>query len=109
MAATQLDIKNVMLTRSKALGNSNRGLKEVCSDLTNQHGIKGRQLRQLQDGTFLSRNTLERVASLDDCDSGSPYRPNADTLERILRYFGAEINFNQVVIAGKYQNREKAL
>lgn len=107
MALTKLDIKNSMLTKAKALGNSSRGLKEVCSDLLNQHGISGKDMKRVCDGTFLCPTTIERMAKLTESEGGEPYRPNADTCERILRYFGAEMHFDQVTIAPKYMNKSK--
>lgn len=106
-AATKIDIKNSLLTRARALGNTSKGLKEVCSDLINQHGIDKKGMNQLCEGTFLSRNTIERMAKLTETEHGLPYRPNADTIERVLRYFGAQITFDQVVISNKYQNKPK--
>jgi len=107
MAVTKLDIKNAMLRKTRALGNSSRGLKEVCSDLLHQHGVKGKDLKRLCAGTFLSETTIERMATLKEAESGLPYRPNADTCERILKYFGAEIHFDQVDISYKHQNKPK--
>lgn len=104
-AATQLDIKNHILSRSKVLGNSERGLKEVCSDLLNDYGRHN--LKEVEKGTFLSRSTLERVMTLEEADSGEPYRPQSETLERILRYFGAEIKFDQVRISPRFRNKPK--
>lgn len=107
MAITELDVKNYLLKNARALGNSRRGLKEVCSDLVNAYGTSANQLRILSAGTFLSVHTLKRVSSLEDSESGAPYRPNADTCERILRYFGTEIHFNQVQISPKFANKPK--
>jgi hypothetical protein len=106
-AAQTLHIKNHILSRARALGNTKRGFKEVCSDLVNQHGVKGADLRRICDGTFLCPTTIQRIATLEDCETGIPYRPNADTVERILRYFGAEVTFDQVSISNRYQNKPK--
>ena len=105
--ATKLHFKNRLLTGSKALGNSKRGLKEVCSDLINQAGTDAKTLQQISRGTFLSDTTLRRMASLTETEHGDPYRPQADTCERILRYFGAEILFDQVEIRRQFQNAPK--
>lgn len=105
--ATTLDIKNQILTKASALGNTKRGFKEVCSDLVNQHGVRGRDLQALCNGTYLSPHTVQRIAELSDSESGQPYRPNSDTVERILRYFGAEVTFNQIAIQPRYQNHPK--
>lgn len=107
MTVTTLSIKNKILSNARALGNSKRGLKEVCSDLVNSYGASSKQLKQLSAGTFLSTTTLDRMAKLNDTDSGTPYRPNADTCERILRFFNTEIYFNEVVISARYANKPK--
>ena len=40
-----------------------------------------------------------------DCEEH--YKPQADTLERILRYFNAQIHFSEVVIKPRFRNHEK--
>lgn len=89
----------------KALGNSNRGLKEVASDLLNQMGRD--DMKNIVAGTFLSPSTIDRVMNLTEAESGEPYRPQSETLERIFRYCGAEISFNEVVIKKKFLNQPK--
>lgn len=102
-SAVALAFNNKILERSAALGNSKRGLKEVASDLCNQVARNDKKaIRELCDGTFLCRSTLERVMN---CEDG--YRPQADTLERIFRHFNAEIVFNEVIIKGRYRNKPK--
>lgn len=93
-------IKAGLLERTSALGNSKRGLKEVCSDLCNQ--FDRRHAKVIAEGTFLCKETVIRVM---DCEP--EYRPNSDTLERILRFFGAELHFSEVVIKPRYRNKEK--
>lgn len=107
MAATKLEITNLLLARAKALGNTDYGLKEVCSDLINDYGTSPKQLQQIANGCFLSIETIRHMSRLTETEHGEPYRPNADTCERILRYFGAEIHFNQVAIKGRYRNQPK--
>jgi len=102
--ATQLQVKNVILSRAKALGNTDKGLKEVCSDLLNAYGS---DLRAVIKGTFLSRATLEHLQNLNDTPTGNPYRPQAETLERVLKFYGAQINFSEVKISPRYRNKPK--
>ena len=105
--AQKLDIKNRLLTGNSALGNSNRGLKEVCSDLLNDFGRGKKEMKQLSEGTFLCRQTIERMMDLTETEEGHQYRPNADTCERILRFFGAQMTFDQVRIQNRYANKPK--
>lgn len=102
--ATQLQIKNTILSKARALGNSNKGLKDVCSDLLNAYGG---DLKAVTKGTYLCRSTLEHLQNLNDTPTGNPYRPQAETLERVLKYFGAEINFSEVKINPRYRNKPK--
>lgn len=101
----QLDIKNRVLAETSALGNSDRGLKEVVSDVLNSYG-RG-NLANVEKGTFLSRTTLDRLMTLEETEDGNPYRPQADTLERVLKYFGAELHFSQVVISPRWLPKPK--
>lgn len=105
--AQQIDIKNRLLTTTTALGNSGRGLKEVCSDLLNDYGRSPKMVKEIAEGTFLCRLTIERMMELTESESGAPYRPNADTCERVLKFFGAQVHFDQVRISKKYANLEK--
>lgn len=98
-------LKKKLLSGKKALGNSRYGFREVCSDLLNQAGKN--RIKEIEKGTFLSRHTLDRMMSLSECESGQPYRPNADTCERIMRYFNFEANFTQLETSIKSQFRNK--
>ena len=101
-------VHNLNIRKQKALGNSTRGLKEVASDLVNQFtGGDSKRLSALSDMTFLSTHTLARLSSLAECESGAPYRPNCDTVERVMRAFDMEVNFKEVAIKGKYKNQPK--
>lgn len=92
--------QSAILNKARALGNTKRGLKEVASDLINREGRK--HLKRIAEGCFLSKQTVARVADADE-----NYRPQADTLERVFRYFNAEIHFEEVMIKGRYQNKPK--
>src|SRR5215475_9823428 len=104
MHATKLDIKNHLLSKVRALGNTKKGLKEVCSDLVNQFGTDTKSFERIAKGTFLSVNTIRRISTLKDCDTGEVYKPQSETIERILIYFGAEIHFEQVPIRNEFRN-----
>ena len=97
---TAAAIKAGLLEKTQALGNSKRGLKEVASDLCNQFDRK--HASKIAEGCFLSKGTVIRVM---DCEEN--YKPQADTLERILRYFNAQIHFTEVVIKPRFRNHEK--
>lgn len=103
----KLQIHNEMLSRMRALGNSERGFKELCSDLINQTGTDKKTFERIADGCFLSPETIRRMSKLTESEDGTPYRPNSDTIERILRYFGAEVTLNAVTISKAYRNQPK--
>lgn len=101
--AVAIAFKNKVLERSSALGNSKRTLKNIASDLCNAHAAGDKKaIRELAEGTFLCRSTIERIM---DCDEA--YRPQAESLERVFRYFNAEIVFNEVRITPRWQNKPK--
>lgn len=106
-SAVKLQIKNEILSRMRALGNSDRGFKEICSDLINEAGTDSKTRKRIAEGCFLSVVTIDRMANLKEAKSGAPYKPNADTVERIMRYFGAEIQLNAVTIRSQYRNQPK--
>ena len=87
------------LKKRVCLGNTRRGFKEVASDLANATGEKPSQIAK---GTFLSPHTIGRVM---DCEDN--YRPQAETLERIMRYCNAEVVFSEVPIRNNFQNKPK--
>jgi hypothetical protein len=103
-AVTELDIQNHMFDNMKALGNSKKGLKECCSDILNKSNYTN---KQWADMTFLAPTTIERMRKLTEAESGAEYRPQADTLERIIKASGGEITFRQVNIQSRYMPKEK--
>lgn len=107
MALRKIDIRNHILNNAKVLGNSNRDLLDVVSDLVNQHGLDKKSRSVIMDGTFLGMATLERIGSLKECDSGRAYRPEYETIRRLMNYFGVEATLNQVHIKKAYQNKAK--
>lgn len=90
--------------KRQALGNSELGLKEMCCDLLNQeipHG-DAKALMRVANGTFLCPSTLVRVL---DCESA--YSPQAQTLERILRYCNMSLTANYELIKTQFMNKPK--
>jgi transcriptional regulator with XRE-family HTH domain len=98
--------KDEILSRitAKAGGNSQRGMKEVASDLVNNMNLKDSEIAAL---SFMSPSTIARLRELNDTPTGTPYRPQAETLERIFKAAGAEISLTPVNIRKKYQNKPK--
>lgn len=93
------------LTGGTALGNSKKGLKEVCSDLLammDKHDIK-----ELEAMTYLSHSTIKRMLLLTPAESGADYRPQLDTCERILRVAGARLSIEIVNVRGAYLPKPK--
>lgn len=103
----QLDFKNELLVGKTVLGNSNYGFKELCSDLLNDYCTNKRANQEVADGTFLSPTTIDRLKKLTETEGGEEYRPQSNTIERVLIFFGAEVHFQQIRISAKFSNKEK--
>ena len=85
---------------SNALGNSERGLKELASDLVAQHGSKGS--KKVAEAAFLNVATVERVLKCEP-----HYQPRLDTIERILRACDVRLESGYVATKGKYAPKPK--
>jgi hypothetical protein len=104
---TQLDIINAIIDKAEVLGNSHYDHLSFCSDLINDFGTDKKSLEYMSKITFLSTETLRRVASLKEAESGEPYRPQYDTLKRIMVFFGISNTFQQVRIKPTYRSQPK--
>lgn len=89
---------------AKAGGNSHRGLKEVASDVINASGLKDSQVADL---AMISTSTVHRLRELTPAESGQPYRPQAESIERVLRGLGIGFNMTPENIKKKYLNQPK--
>lgn len=108
-AAQVLQIKNYVLREAKALGNSDREEKHVCSDLLNHYVQTDKDLAAVCEGTYLCAQTIYRMMDLKESALGNPYNPSSDTCARILRFFNKEVNYKTgAAIKPKYQNKPKA-
>ena len=95
-------IENSILEQASALGNTRKNLAKVASDLLNTEGRHRSSI--IAADCFLSKVTVVRIM----IEGGEPtYSPRADTLERIFRYFGAEIYFRKVRISANNQNQPR--
>jgi hypothetical protein len=81
-----------------AIGNDSRTMRDVAIDLLN---ASGEQLQDVAHECFLSPETVKRLAREET------QRPQADTLERIYRHFGYELQLKRVVIRPKFANAPK--
>ena len=86
--------------RSNALGNSNRGLKELASDLVAQYGQNGSKI--VAELAYLNPVTVERVLKCEE-----DYQPRLDTIERILRACDVRLESGYVATKGKYKPQPK--
>ena len=103
----KVEIKNRLLAGTRLLGNTNLGLKDICSALVGDALKRGLTVQRISDMSFLSVVTIERMRTLKDCSTGERYRPQAETCERILKAFGAELRLNEVKIKPQYQVKPK--
>lgn len=104
-AAQRKQAEDLLIKNAVALGNTHRTLAHCAADLVNEYTAGApKALTMLADGAFLSRATVERVGR----EGGSEgYRPQADTLERIFRYFGRQLTVEAIHIRPKFQNKPK--
>ena len=86
--------------QTQVLGNSDRGLKNLASDLVAQYGKKGCKI--VAEKAYLNVKTVERVL---DCDPH--YQPRLDTIERILRACNVRLDSGYVATHGKYLPKAK--
>lgn len=97
-----LAAQSLIMDQASALGNSKDSLAKVAADLLNEQGRKSAGL--IAEGCFLSKVTVVRIMEEGGEDT---YHPQADTLERVFRYFGASIHFKRVRITPRFQNKPK--
>lgn len=81
-----------------AIGNSNRGMKDIAIDLINQSDL---DYETIADRCFLSKSTIKNLAT------EKTRRPQAETIERIFRCFDLRMKLNGEVIRGRYLNKAK--
>lgn len=87
--------------QAQALGNSDRGMKELASDLIGEMGGK-KACKLISEQAYLTPSTVARVF---DCDE--KYNPQLQTIERILRVCGCRIHADYVSIKGAYMPKPK--
>lgn len=82
----------------KALGNSNRKLKDVAVDLIN---ASKQPYKEVAAGSYLCRATVKNLVK------GKTLNPQSETLERIFRYFEYNVSLDRVALKAKYRNQPK--
>lgn len=99
-----MSVKSQILgeVRRIALGNTTTKLKHVASDMLNALGTDKKAVERAANGTYLHQTTIKNVMLCDE-----DYRPHSETLERVLRYCGAQVTISEVQIQEKYQNQPK--
>jgi hypothetical protein len=102
MGANLKAAENLLLEHAAALGNTKKNLAKVASDLLNSLGRN--QAGRMAEGCFLAKATVLRMMDEGGDDT---YSPKADTIERIYRYFGAEVHLKQVRIKPENRNQPK--
>lgn len=85
---------------NKVLGNSKRGLKELASDVIAAQGSKAS--KKVAEAAYLNVATVERVLK---CEPN--YRPQAETIERILRACDVRLESGYIATQGKYRPTPK--
>ena len=81
-----------------ALGNSNRKLKDVATDLINASGM---YYEDIADKCYLCPSTIRNLAT------GKTQNPQSETIERIFRAFEYQLDMKTVQLHVKYANKAK--
>lgn len=82
----------------RALGNSKRRMQDVAVDLVNAADLKWSVVAA---GTFLSPSTIKKLAT------GKTQRPQAETVERIFRFFDMGMELVRGTLDAKFKNAPK--
>ena len=100
-----MSVKNAFLSniRNKALGNSKTTLKHLACDLLNAMGTDHEDVADHAEGTFLCKTTIRRIMLCPD-----EYNPQAETIERVFRYCGAELTISPVAYKAQFGNTPKS-
>ncbi len=104
----QQQLKKAIADRAErqALGNTNVSLVDVASDIC--HELKDKtSVNHICNTTYLSRATVIRLLDKSETEHGQPYRPNADTVERVFTAAGYGLVFDPVVIKSRFLNKPK--
>lgn len=81
-----------------AIGNSKRKIQDIAVDLINASEMPW---GEIATGTFLSIGTIKNLAT------GKTTRPQAETVERIFRFFNFQIDLSSVAIKAGFANKPK--
>ncbi len=89
--------------KPQVLGNSDRSLKHLASDLLNQTNND----KWVAENAYLNIETVKRLRDLKEAKSGADYQPKLDTVERVLRALGCRLTGEHVSIRGAYAPKPK--
>ena len=82
----------------RALGNSNRSLRDVAVDLINASKL---DWQDIADGTYLCKGTIAKLAQ------DITLNPQLQTVERIMKFFDCRVNMVGEVVTGDNLLRPK--
>jgi hypothetical protein len=75
----------------RALGNSNRSLRDIAVDLINASGLAW---EDIADGTFLCKGTIGNLAK------DITKNPQLQTVERVIKFFDCRVDLRGEVVKG---------
>lgn len=76
----------------RALGNSNRSLRDVCIDLINASAL---DWKEIAEGTYLAKSTIANLAK------EKTLYPQLETVERIMKFFDCRVDLSGEVVKGR--------
>ena len=77
--------------RLRALGNSNRSLRDVAVDLINASGM---YWEDIADGCYLCKGTIANLAK------DVTQNPQLQTVERVIKFFDCRVDLSGEVVKG---------
>ena len=77
--------------RLRALGNSNRSLRDVAVDLINESGL---YWEDIADGCYLCKGTIGNLAK------DITQNPQLQTVERVIKFFDYRVDINGEIVKG---------
>ena len=75
----------------RALGNSNRSMRDVCVDLINASKL---DWEEIAAGAYLCKSTVGRLAT------EQTKNPQLETVERIMKFFDCRVDLKGEIVRG---------
>jgi len=106
-AVAKINWVNKLLDCTESLGNTGESILDKVSDLLNDYCTTPESVDEVAEYTYLSSSTIRRMMDRTPTENDDDYGPYADTLSRVLLFFGATITWGQVKVKTRFAPGEK--